>query len=115
MQDSNKMSQIGNLKCHTTLFCLHQHVIILIFSDLVSGLLCCSVPPQAAPSLALPTTSSAHNSSGPWPTTSSSPLDVRTVEWVAASQRAMACQATCQSRDCSEGFCYNVWSNMVHV
>jgi len=34
---------------------------------------------------------------------------------VAASQRAMACQSTCQSRDCSEGFCYNVWNNMVHV
>ena len=57
-----------------------------------------------------------------WPTTqnptfslSSSPPDSRTVEWVAASQRAMACQSTCQSRDCSEGFCYNVWNNMVHV
>jgi hypothetical protein len=46
---------------------------------------------------------------------SSSPPDSRTVEWVAASQRAMACQSTCQSRDCSEGFCYNVWNNMVHV
>merc|ERR1719167_790144 len=102
-------------------------------TDLVSGLLCCSVPPH--PSQLNTATCKQQNaretsSTSMWPTTmststtqnssafsslSSSPPDSRTVEWVAASQRAMACQSTCQSRDCSEGFCYNVWNNMVHV
>merc|ERR1719494_258012 len=102
-------------------------------TDLVSGLLCCSVPPH--PSQLNTATCKQQNSretssTAMWPTTmatsttqnssafsslSSSPPDSRTVEWVAASQRAMACQSTCQSRDCSEGFCYYVWNNMVHV
>merc|ERR1719295_1253137 len=101
-------------------------------TDLVSGLLCCSVPPHPVPSSQLNPGCKQQNarevtSTPMWPTTtsnttqnstfslSSSPPDSRTVEWVAASQRAMACQSTCQSRDCSEGFCYNVWNNMVHV
>jgi len=97
-------------------------------TDLVSGLLCCSVPPHPVPSSQLNPGCKQQNarevtSTTMWPTTtqnstfslSSSPPDSRTVEWVAASQRAMACQSTCQSRDCSEGFCYNVWNNMVHV
>jgi len=95
-------------------------------TDLVSGLLCCSVPPHPVPSSQLNPGCKQNarelTSTTMWPTTqnstfslSSSPPDSRTVEWVAASQRAMACQSTCQSRDCSEGFCYNVWNNMVHV
>lgn len=83
-------------------------------TDLVSGLLCCSVPPQGM-------ASSLHKPRSPcdtWPSQqvpASTSSDARTVEWVAASQRAMACQATCHSRDCNEGFCYNVWNSMVHV
>jgi len=95
-------------------------------TDLVSGLLCCSVPPHPVPSSQLNPGCKQNarelTSTTMWPTTqnptfslSSSPPDSRTVEWVAASQRAMACQSTCQSRDCSEGFCFNVWNNMVHV
>jgi len=95
-------------------------------TDLVSGLLCCSVPPHPVPSSQLNPGCKQNarelTATTMWPTTqnptfslSSSPPDSRTVEWVAASQRAMACQSTCQSRDCSEGFCYNVWNNMVHV
>merc|ERR1719242_833148 len=97
-------------------------------TDLVSGLLCCSVPPHPVPSSQLNPgckQNAREMTSTMWSNTStmanstfslsSSPPDSRTVEWVAASQRAMACQSTCQSRDCNEGFCYNVWNNMVHV
>jgi len=96
-------------------------------TDLVSGLLCCSVPPHPVPSSQLNNPGCKQTSTTMWPNTTSTtqnsafslssttPPDSRTVEWVAASQRAMACQSTCQSRDCSEGFCYNVWNNMVHV
>jgi len=99
-------------------------------TDLVSGLLCCSVPPHPVPSSQLNNPGCKQTSTNTmWPNTTSNsthnlnafslssttPPDSRTVEWVAASQRAMACQSTCQSRDCSEGFCYNVWNNMVHV
>jgi hypothetical protein len=102
-------------------------------SDLVTGLLCCSAPHQPAPShlskhvmLDIQTEScdintnawTQHHQALAFPASSvssSSPPDARTVEWVVASQRAMACQSTCQSRDCNEGFCYNVWNNMVHV
>lgn len=100
-------------------------------SDLVTGLLCCSAPHQAASShlsqtvMADTQTESCEiQTANTWTqqaqqafpaSSSSSPPDARTVEWVVASQRAMACQSTCQSRDCNEGFCYNVWNNMVHV
>lgn len=103
-------------------------------SDLVTGLLCCSAPHQAshiASSQNVILDTQVNNSlcdlnqpQSTWvqqpvpaafPDTSLATTDARTVEWVVASQRAMACQATCQSRDCNEGFCYNIWNNMVHV
>jgi hypothetical protein len=81
------------------------------------------VPPQAAATSHLKEREhqltgwavAPHPAHHAFPAASSASPDARTVEWVVASQRAMACQATCQSRDCSEGFCYNVWNNMVHV
>lgn len=71
--------------------------------------------PQPQPHPQSQSQSQPQSHSQAFPTTSSTPPDARTVEWVVASQRAMACQSTCQSRDCNEGFCYNVWNNMVHV
>merc|ERR1711962_1169823 len=71
--------------------------------------------PQPQPNTQFQSQSQPQSHSQAFPTTTSTPPDARTVEWVVASQRAMACQSTCQSRDCNEGFCYNVWNNMVHV
>jgi len=79
-------------------------------TDLMSGLLCCSVPPY-------------HHQADQGPGLTSHQAETnRTMEWVVASQKMVASQARCKmgqcNQDCGDGFCYNVWNNMnslVHV
>ena len=92
-----------------------------IFSDLVTGLLCCSTPgaggyrPDLNMSLPddlplpvdIPLQADWRLGVGPW-------RDVRTMDWVQEVQGRALNPAYC-SQDCGDGFCYNVWSNMVHV
>ena len=66
---------------------------------MVSGLLCCSVPPyHPQTDLAAPQ------------------ADQRTRDWVVASQKMInKCKLGQCNQDCGDGFCYNVWNNLVHV
>lgn len=91
------------------------------FTDLVTGLLCCSTPgaggyrPDLNMSLPddlplpvdIPLQADWRLGVGPW-------RDVRTMDWVQEVQGRALNPAYC-SQDCGDGFCYNVWSNMVHV
>jgi len=64
-------------------------------TDLMSGLLCCSVPPYHH--------QAEHHHQA----------DTRTMEWVVASQKMVnRCKMGQCNQDCGDGFCYNVWSNM---
>jgi len=70
-------------------------------TDLVSGLLCCSVPPQYHPQ--------TEAGLGPH-------HQDRTMEWVMASQKMInKCKMGQCNQDCGDGFCYNVWNSLVHV
>jgi len=104
-------------------------------SDLVSGLFCCSAPsyPQASFTGALQGTyqqSSGGQQEG-WGSQHHqfhlsdklgakqemyASTDSRTVEWVVQNQRLMnQCRGGFCGRDCGDGFCNNVWKNMVQV
>lgn len=97
-------------------------------TDLVTGLLCCSVPVYQNEHIAahhdnhlqmewhaermLDSQMAVMDSHVSTPNTK----DDRTSEWVMASQKMMdQCRAGHCGQDCGDGFCYNVWSNMVHV
>ena len=85
-------------------------------SDIVSGLLCCSAPPyhhQWRPdnnNVAKPGHSGENQAS------SGHVRDSRTMEWVVESQKMRdQCKLGQCGQDCGDGFCYNVWNNLVHV
>jgi len=100
-------------------------------TDLVTGLLCCSVP---VPVYQADQIAAQHDNQlqMEWHAermlesqmasmdnhiqTPNTDRDNRTSEWVMASKKMMdQCRAGHCGRDCGDGFCYNVWSNMVHV
>ena len=111
---------------------INECAILFVISELVSGLLCCSTPAAAYhhhhQRLDLNMTLPDHDSTDwrqPWTP------HARTMDWVqevqAAGRRATTAAVPASAaaattghpalcgQDCGDGFCYNVWSNTVHV
>ena len=92
---------IGNFNVNHLICCSNNSSI----SDLVSDLLCCSVPPYHN-----------HEWRGGDMVTQGQADNTRTMEWVMASQKMRdTCRLGQCGQDCGDGFCCNVWNNLVHV
>ena len=78
-------------------------------ADLVSGLLCCSAPPYNGQEWRGQTPQNSVTSAA---IASTMDPDPRTLDWVIRDRCRLG---QCGGQDCGDGFCVNVWSNMVHV
>ena len=91
----------------------------MFVAELVSGLLCCSAPPYNAREWS--GHHHHHQAPGHSVTAAASVPDMntdpRTLEWVMRQQGpGDRCRlGQCGGQDCGDGFCVNVWNNMVHV
>ena len=99
------------------LFAHYPRVYLFMFvAELVSGLLCCSAPPYNAREW-----SGHHHHQAPGHSVTSAAsvpdmnTDPRTLDWVMRQQGDRCRLGQCGGQDCGDGFCVNVWNNMVHV